>query len=64
MAVLEIKGEIGTEFTALDFKAWLKEKPTLAQQWKEANAPAPVIAPTAIPAVAVDTTKVLAQVIK
>ena len=50
--------------TPADFKAWLKEKPTLAQQWKEANAPAPVIAPTAIPAVAVDTTKVLAQVIK
>ena len=27
MAVLEIKGEIGTEFTALDFKAWLKANP-------------------------------------
>jgi cytochrome c oxidase subunit 2 len=50
--------------TPADFKAWLKEKPTLAQQWKEANAPAPVVAPTTTPVVAVDTTKVLAQVIK
>ncbi len=46
-----------------DFKKWLAEKPTLAQQWKDANAPAP--APTeAAPAVAVDSTKVVAQVIK
>ena len=50
--------------TPADFKAWLNEKPTLAQQWKEANAPAPVAAPVSSPAVAVDTTKVLAQVIK
>jgi len=48
-----------------DFKNWLKEKPTLAQQWKEANAPKPaeVIAPPA-PSTAVDSTKVIAQVIK
>lgn len=50
--------------TPSDFKKWLNEKPTLAQQWKEANAPAPVAAPVSSPAVAVDTTKVLAQVIK
>ncbi len=50
--------------TPSDFKAWLAEKPTLAQQWKEANAPAPVEAPVATPAVAVDSTKVVAQVIK
>ncbi|HBD26750.1 cytochrome c oxidase subunit II [Flavobacterium sp.] len=50
--------------TPADFKAWLAEKPTLAQQWKEANAPAPVEAPVATPAVAVDSTKVVAQVIK
>ncbi|WP_445719539.1 cytochrome c oxidase subunit II [Flavobacterium sp.] len=47
-----------------DFKAWLAEKPTLAQQWKDANAPAPVEAPVTIPVVAVDSTKVIAQVIK
>lgn len=50
--------------TPADFKAWLAEKPTLAQQWKEANAPAPVEAPVATPAVSVDSTKVVAQVIK
>ena len=50
--------------TPADFKSWLAEKPTLAQQWKEANAPAPVEAPVATPAVAVDSTKVVAQVIK
>jgi len=50
--------------TPADFKAWLAEKPTLAQQWKEANAPAPVEAPVATPTVAVDSTKVVAQVIK
>jgi cytochrome c oxidase subunit 2 len=50
--------------TPSEFKKWLNEKPTLAQQWKEANAPAPVAAPVSSPAVAVDTTKVLAQVIK
>lgn len=51
--------------TPADFKAWLAEKPTLAQQWKEANAPAPAAAPAeATNAVAVDSTKVVAQVIK
>jgi len=51
--------------TPADFKAWLAEKPTLAQQWKEANAPAPAVVPAvATPAVAVDSTKVVAQVIK
>lgn len=48
--------------TPADFKKWLAEKPTLAQQWKEANAPAP--AAEATNAVAVDSTKVVAQVIK
>ena len=47
-----------------DFKAWLAEKPTLAQQWKDANAPAPVEAPVATPALSVDSTKIVAQVIK
>ncbi|MDP5096174.1 MAG: cytochrome c oxidase subunit II [Flavobacterium sp.] len=47
-----------------DFKAWLAEKPTLAQQWKDANAPAPVEAPVETPAVSIDSTKVVAQVIK
>ena len=50
--------------TPADFKAWLADKPTLAQQWKEANAPAPAEAPVATPVVAVDSTKVVAQVIK
>ena len=47
--------------TPSDFKAWLKEKPTLAQQWKEANAPKPV---EVTPDVTVDSTEVVAQVIK
>ena len=47
--------------TPADFKAWLKDKPTLAQQWKDANAPKPV---ETAEAVAVDSTKVIAQVIK
>lgn len=47
--------------TPADFKTWLAEKPTLVQQWKTANTPAPV-AP--ITPVAVDTTQVIAQVIK
>jgi cytochrome c oxidase subunit 2 len=48
--------------TPEDFKAWLAEKPTLSQQWKEANAPAP--ATTEAAPVVVDSTKVVAQVIK
>ncbi|UGS21422.1 cytochrome c oxidase subunit II [Flavobacterium cyclinae] len=48
--------------TPEDFKAWLAEKPTLAQQWKDANAPASV--EVAAPVVAVDSSKVVAQVIK
>ena len=47
--------------TPEDFKAWLAEKPTLAQQWKDANAPKPV---ETAETVAVDSTKVIAQVIK
>ena len=51
--------------TPEDFKAWLAEKPTLAQQWKEANAPAPApVAPAITNEVAVDSTKAIAQVIK
>jgi len=46
-----------------DFKAWLADKPTLAQQWKDANAPASAAVPIET-AVVVDTTKVIAQVIK
>jgi cytochrome c oxidase subunit 2 len=47
--------------TPEEYKAWLAEKPTLVQQWKEANAPKPAETPGAV---AVDSTKVLAQVIK
>jgi len=48
-----------------DFKKWLSEKPTLSKQWAEANAPAETPAPAAESAeTVVDTTKVLAQVIK
>lgn len=47
--------------TPADFKSWLAEKPTLSQQWKEANAPKPV---EAVGAPAADSTKVVAQVIK
>ncbi len=56
--------------TPEDFKKWLKEKPTLAAQWSEANAPAPQTVPTTLPvetvldSTVVDTTKVVAQVIK
>jgi cytochrome c oxidase subunit 2 len=46
--------------TPEEYKAWLAEKPTLAQQWKEANAPQPV---EAAGTPAVDSTKVVAQVI-
>jgi cytochrome c oxidase subunit 2 len=47
-----------------DFKNWLSEKPTLAKQWAEANAPVEAPAqPEAVEAV-VDTTKVLAQVVE
>lgn len=48
-----------------DFTKWLKEKPTLASQWKEANAPAvEEVKPVEVevtPETVVDTTKVLAQ---
>jgi cytochrome c oxidase subunit 2 len=47
--------------TPEEYKAWLAEKPTLVQQWKEANAPQPV---EAAGTPAVDSTKVVAQVIK
>ena len=47
--------------TPEEYKAWLAEKPTLAQQWKEANAPQSV---EAAGTPAVDSTKVVAQVIK
>ena len=47
--------------TPEEYKAWLAEKPTLAQQWKEANAPKPVEA-AGVPVA--DSTKVVAQVIK
>jgi cytochrome c oxidase subunit II len=50
--------------TPEDFKKWLAEKPTVTQVWKDANAPAPVEVKAAPSEVAVDTTKVLAQVIK
>ena len=47
--------------TPEEYKAWLAEKPTLAQQWKEANAPKPIEA-AGVPVS--DSTKVVAQVIK
>ncbi len=47
--------------TPEEYKAWLSDKPTLAQQWKEASAPKPVEA-AGVPVV--DSTKVVAQVIK
>jgi cytochrome c oxidase subunit 2 len=47
--------------TPEEYKAWLAEKPTLVQQWKEANAPKPAETPGII---VVDSTKVIAQVIK
>ena len=50
--------------TPEDFKKWLAEKPTVTQVWKDANAPAPVEVKAAPLEVAVDTTMVLAQVIK
>jgi cytochrome c oxidase subunit 2 len=46
--------------TPQEYKAWLAEKPTLVQQWKEANAPKPAETGTVV----VDSTKVIAQVIK
>lgn len=52
--------------TPEDFKKWLAEKPTLAAQWKEANAPAqePVQVQPEVMETVVDTTKVLAQVVE
>lgn len=47
-----------------DFKKWLSEKPTLAKQWAEANAPAEVPVPLETVETVVDSTKVLAQVVK
>lgn len=47
--------------TPEEFKAWLAEKPTLALQWKEANAPAETTPATEAKETVVDTTKVLAQ---
>ena len=54
--------------TPEDFKAWLSEKPTLSSQWAEANAPVPAPTPelevTEPMEVVIDTTKVVAQIIK
>ncbi|MVO08848.1 cytochrome c oxidase subunit II [Flavobacterium sp. TP390] len=54
--------------TPEDFKTWLSEKPTLSSQWAEANAPAPAPTPevelTEPMEVVIDTTKVVAQIIK
>jgi cytochrome c oxidase subunit 2 len=47
--------------TPEEYKAWLAEKPTLVQQWKEANAPKPAETQGIV---VVDSTKVIAQVIK
>ena len=47
--------------TPEEYKTWLAEKPTLVQQWKEANAPKPAETPGIV---VVDSTKVIAQVIK
>ncbi|VXB16803.1 Cytochrome c oxidase subunit 2 [Flavobacterium sp. 9AF] len=52
--------------TPEDFKTWLKDKPTLASQWAEANTPAPAPTPEVVEPVetVVDSTKVVAQIIK
>ena len=54
--------------TPEDFKTWLSEKPTLSSQWAEANTPAPAPTPevevTEPIEVVIDTTKVVAQIIK
>ncbi len=47
--------------TPQEYKAWLAEKPTLVQQWKEANAPKPAETPGTV---VVDSKKVIAQVFK
>jgi cytochrome c oxidase subunit 2 len=50
--------------TPEDFKKWLAEKPTVTQVWKEANAPAPVEVKEVAPVSKIDSTAVVAQVIK
>lgn len=50
--------------TPEDFKKWLAEKPTVTQVWKEANAPAPVEVEQVAPVTNIDSTSVVAQVIK
>ncbi|BCY28135.1 cytochrome c oxidase subunit II [Flavobacterium okayamense] len=52
--------------TPEEFKTWLAERPTLAAQWKEANAPAvePVVAQPEVIETVVDSTQVLAQVVE
>ncbi|WP_264560299.1 cytochrome c oxidase subunit II [Flavobacterium sp. N2270] len=50
--------------TPEDFKKWLAEKPTVTKVWKDANAPAPVEVKEVTPSQVVDSTVVVAQVIK
>ena len=50
--------------TPADFKKWLAEKPTFGKAWKEANAPKVEEVKEAKTDVVVDSTKVVAQVIK
>jgi cytochrome c oxidase subunit 2 len=50
--------------TPSDYKKWLAEKPTLSSQWKEANAPKLDEGKVKATETIVDSTKVVAQVIK
>jgi cytochrome c oxidase subunit 2 len=54
--------------TPEDYKKWLSEQPTLAKQWADANPvevpAAPVMTEEVIETVVVDSTQVLAQVVK
>ncbi|WP_339889712.1 cytochrome c oxidase subunit II [uncultured Flavobacterium sp.] len=50
--------------TPNDYKKWLAEKPTLSSQWKEANAPKVEEVKEKTIETIVDSTKVVAQVIK
>lgn len=47
-----------------DYKKWLAEQPTLSSQWKEANAPKVEEVKEKVTETIVDSTKVIAQVIK
>jgi len=50
--------------TPEDFKKWLNEQPTFSKQWSEANSPTETQPKLEILEMVVDSTKVLAQVVK